>query len=63
LPAGLFTSNSTGAFTATSSQRFASDTANSDLYYSAAGTTATEHLVGTPTGNPTLTASQLVFIT
>jgi len=56
------TSNSTGAFTATT-QRVAYDTANDDLYYSAAGTTATEHLVATVTGNPALTASHLFFIT
>jgi len=62
LPSGLFTSNSTGAFTATT-QRFAYDTANGDLYYSAAGTTATEHLVAAVTGNPALTASHLFFIT
>jgi hypothetical protein len=61
LPAGLFTSNPTGAFTATT-QRFAYDTANGNLYYSAAGTTATEHLVATLAGHPTLTGSHLFFI-
>ena len=54
----LFTSNPTGAFT-TTTQRFAYDTANGKLFYSAAGTTATEKLVFTLTGAPALTASEL----
>jgi RTX calcium-binding nonapeptide repeat (4 copies) len=58
----LFTSNATGAFTATT-QRFAYDTANGNLFYSAGGTTATEHLVVTVGGHPTLTASHLLFAT
>ena len=59
---GLFTSNATGAFTATT-QRFAYETANGELFYSASGTTATEHLVVTVTGHPILTASHLLFAT
>ena len=39
LPAGLVVSDATGVFTATT-QRFAYDTANGDLHYSASGTTA-----------------------
>jgi Ca2+-binding RTX toxin-like protein len=62
LPPGLFVSDSTGTFTATT-QRFAYGTSNGELFYSASGTTATEHLVATLTGDPTLTASQLFFIT
>ncbi|MFZ3235433.1 MAG: hypothetical protein WA184_08705, partial [Stellaceae bacterium] len=61
LPASLFVSDGTGAFTATT-QRFAYDTANGGLYYSAAGTTATEHLVVTLAGDPALAASHLFFI-
>ena len=62
LPAGLFVSDATGAFSAPT-QRFAYGTANGDLYYSASGTTASEHLVATLTNHPTLGASQLFFIT
>ena len=60
LPAALFTKNATGAFTATS-QRFAYDTANGALFYSAAGTTATEKLAVTLTGHPDPTG-HLFFI-
>jgi Ca2+-binding RTX toxin-like protein len=62
LPAGLFVSDATGAFTA-ATQRFAYGTSNGDLYYSASGTTASEHLVATLTNHPTLAASHLFFIT
>jgi Ca2+-binding RTX toxin-like protein len=62
LPTSLFTSDATGAFTA-ATQRFAYDAANGDLYYSASGTTASEHLVATLTNHPTLAASHLFFIT
>jgi hypothetical protein len=60
LPKSLFVSNSTGAFTA-ATQRFAYDTANGQLFYSPAGTTATEKLVATLTGKPALTAANLFF--
>jgi fibronectin-binding autotransporter adhesin len=66
LPSGLFVSDSTGTFTSSTSptgQHFAYGTSNGDLYYSASGTTATEHLVATLTGDPALTASHLFFIT
>jgi hypothetical protein len=62
LPTSLFTSDATGAFTA-ATQRFAYDTANGDLYYSASGTTAGEHLVATLTNHPALAASHLFLIT
>jgi hypothetical protein len=62
LPPGLFVSDSDGSFTA-STQRFAYGTSNGNLFYSASGTTATEHVVATLTGDPALTASQLFFIT
>ncbi len=58
LPPALFTSNPTGAFTATT-QRFAYDTADGELFYSAVGTTATEKQVFTLTGAPALTAAEL----
>jgi Ca2+-binding RTX toxin-like protein len=61
LPADLFVSNAAGAFTATT-QRFAYGTANGELFYSASGATATEHLVATLSGHPALAASQLFFI-
>jgi hypothetical protein len=51
LPARLFTKNATGAFTSRT-QRFAYDTANGKLFYSAAGTTAGERLVVTLGGHP-----------
>ena len=62
LPASLFAANGTGAFT-TTAERFVYDTANGKLFYSAAGTTATEQLVVTLAGSPipTLTASSLFF--
>jgi Ca2+-binding RTX toxin-like protein len=56
--ASLFVQGGTGTFTATT-ERFAYGTSNGDLYYSASGTTATEHLVAHLSGDPTLTASQL----
>ena len=62
LPPGLFVSDSTGTFTAPT-QRFAYGTSNGELFYSASGSTATEHVVATLTGDPALTASQLFFIT
>jgi len=61
LPPDLFVSKPTGAFTATT-ERFAYDTTNGNLYYSASGTTAGEHLVVTLSGHPTLAASSLNYI-
>ncbi len=56
----LFTQNATGAFTATS-QRFAYDKTDGDLFYSGSGTTATEHLVAAV--GPTLNPADLLFST
>ncbi len=53
LPAALFTQNSLGHFT-NAGQRFAYDTADGRLFYSASGSTATEHLVVTVAGEPGL---------
>ena len=65
LPSSLFVSDGTGTFSSTSptGQRFAYGTSNGELFYSASGTTATEHLVATLTGHPALAASHLFFIT
>jgi fibronectin-binding autotransporter adhesin len=52
----LFVQDSTGTFT---SQRFAYGETNGNLYYSASGTTASEHLVAHLTGDPTLSTSQI----
>jgi hypothetical protein len=65
LPASLFTANSTGSFTNTS-QRFAYDTKNGDLFFSASGTTANKQLVVVLNGAPPLTTtanSHLFYIT
>jgi len=56
LPSRLVATNSTGSFT-NRNQRFAYDTSNGDLFYSATGTTATEHLVVALTGAPPLTTT------
>ena len=58
LPPGLFTSNPSGAFTA-ATQRFAYDTSDGSLYYSASGTTATRDLIVTLDGHPMLSAAHL----
>jgi serralysin len=65
LPTGLFGTSALGTFTSVgpSAQRFAYGTTNGELFYSASGTTATEHLVATLTNHPTITAaSQLFFV-
>jgi hypothetical protein len=65
LPTSLFTANSTGSFTNTS-QRFAYDTKNGDLFFSATGTTANKQLVVALNGAPPLTTtanSHLFYIT
>jgi hypothetical protein len=65
LPSHLFVANGTGSFTNTH-QRFAYDTKNGDLFYSATGTTGNEHLVVALTGAPSLTAtafSHLFYVT
>ena len=61
LPMGLFVSDSAGTF-AKATQRFAYGTSNGELFYSASGTTATEHLVASLTGDPALTASHLFYV-
>ena len=65
LPAYLVAVNATGRFTNTH-QRFAYDTSNGDLFYSASGKTANEQLVVALTGHPALTTtpnSHLFYIT
>jgi hypothetical protein len=60
LPLGLFTANGSGSFSK-KSQRFAYDTTDGKLFFSASGTTATEKLVVQLTGAPPLT-SHLFYI-
>lgn len=63
LPSTLFVSNSAGTFTNTT-QRFAYDTSNGELFYDAdgSGTGSSAHAVAMLTGHPTLIASDLFFI-
>jgi Ca2+-binding RTX toxin-like protein len=56
----IFIANATGAFTL-STQRFAYDTTNGQLHYSATGSNSSESLVATLTGAPTISASALLF--
>ncbi len=65
LPSRLVAANSTGRFT-NRHQRFAYDTKDGDLFYSATGTTAKEQLVVALTGAPGLFTSpspHLFYIT
>jgi uncharacterized repeat protein (TIGR03803 family) len=62
LPTSLFVSDNMGTFTA-AKQRFAYGMTNGELFYSASGTTAGEHLVATLTGAPMLSGSHLFYIT
>jgi len=55
-----FVANASGDFTS-SSQRFAYDTTNGQLYYSATGTNGAESFVATLAGAPDITASNLLF--
>lgn len=55
---GLFVE---GGFSAPS-QRFAYTPATGNLYYSASGTTAGEHLVAHLAGDPTLSAAQIAHL-
>jgi len=55
-----FVANASGDFTA-STQRFAYDTSNGQLYYSATGSNGSEHLVATLAGAPDITVSNLFF--
>jgi hypothetical protein len=55
-----FIASASGAFTS-SSQRFAYDTTNGQLHYSATGSNTSESLVATLTGAPAITAGNLLF--
>ena len=56
----IFIASASGAFTL-STQRFAYDTTNGQLHYSATGSNSSESLVATLTGAPTINASSLLF--
>ena len=56
----IFVTNASGDFTS-SSQRFAYDTTNGNLFYSATGSNTSESLVASLTGEPGFTASNLLF--
>jgi trimeric autotransporter adhesin len=56
----IFIANSSGTFTS-AGQRFAYDTTNGDLFYSATGSNVSESLVATLTGTPGLTAGNILF--
>ena len=56
----IFIANASGAFTS-SSQRFAYDTSNGQLFYSATGSNSSERLVATLTGAPAISAGNILF--
>jgi Ca2+-binding RTX toxin-like protein len=56
----IFIADATGAFTS-SGQRFAYDTANGHLFYSATGSNASESLTAILTGAPAIAAGNLLF--
>ena len=56
----IFVSNASGSFT-NSSQRFAYDTSNGQLFYSATGSNSSETHIATLAGAPAFTASNLFF--
>ena len=56
----IFIANATGDFTS-SSQRFAYDTTNGNLFYSATGSNASETTFATFTNEPSITAGNLRF--
>ncbi len=56
----IFVTNASGDFTS-SSQRFAYDTTNGNLFYSATGSNTSESLVASLTGEPNFIASNLLF--
>lgn len=56
----IFIANASGSF-ASASQRFAYDTTNGELFYSATGSNASESIIATLTGAPTLTAGNILF--
>ena len=55
----IFTANASGDFTS-ASQRFAYDTSNDDLFYSATGSSTSETTVATFTREPTITAGDIL---
>ncbi len=63
LPSTLFTANAADSF-GNATERFANDTANGGLYYDAHGNTAgsSRELVATLTNQPTLSASDVFFV-
>jgi fibronectin-binding autotransporter adhesin len=56
----IFVANATGSFTS-SDQRFAYDTADGRLFYSATGSSGSERLMATFTGAPALSAHDIYF--
>jgi hypothetical protein len=56
----IFIANASGTFTS-AGQRFAYDTTNGHLFYSATGTNASESFVATLTAAPGLTAPNILF--
>ena len=56
----IFVRNATGSFT-NSSQRFAYDTSNGQLFYSATGSNSSETHIATLAGAPAFSASNLLF--
>jgi hypothetical protein len=56
----IFVMNATGSFTS-STQRFAYDTSNGQLFYSATGSNSSEAHIATVAGAPAFTASNLLF--
>ena len=56
----IFVANASGTFTS-SSQRFAYDTSNGQLFYSATGSNGSESHIATLAGAPGFTASNLLF--
>ncbi|MGH7066147.1 MAG: hypothetical protein ACREET_18905, partial [Stellaceae bacterium] len=58
---GLLHRDANGSFTA-SSQRFAYDTANGDLFYSASGSSSNKHLIAALDGHPGLNPAHILFM-
>ena len=56
----IFVANASGAFTS-STQRFAYDTSNGQLFYSATGSNSSESHIATLAGAPAFSASNLLF--
>jgi hypothetical protein len=62
LPAGLIGSLTTGTFSQTT-QRFSYKQSTGQLFFDSGGSGGTAHVVATLTGDPTLTAARLFFVT